>query len=529
MKVNTEKLPLHISGLVNNLVRDYLNDDPFFNELKALPPNLNNSAEWIAARADFPAERRSLLKKILQAQYQRIGHYSEALARQIELLERPNTFTVCTGQQLGLLLGPFYTTLKILSAISLCAELKKRHPENNFVPIFWMAGEDHDIEEIRTVHVGNISYTWETKQTGPTGRLSTNGIPELIDSIAELKHRPDLLQLLNNAYAQPNLADATQQLCHELFGEFGLLVLNPDEPDLKSAFASITSRDIGEQNSYRESRKAISHLEKRYKIQLNGRPINFFYQTDTSRERIVTSDGGFSTEQSRYHWTNAELQNEVNRNPAAFSPNALMRPLYQEFLLPNLAYFGGAAEVAYWLELKPVFDFYNIPYPALLLRNSAFVIDAIHLHRCRNAGFEPTDLIRPLLELEKELVLRENPIGLDLSEERLLFEKIKGLLHSKALLIGSGMPQAADAFTVRMNKAIERLQQKMIREAKRNESDGLRQLRLAREAVFPGGSFQERKASLFSFLIHYQNIDFIDELANNQSPLGNRLLILLED
>jgi bacillithiol biosynthesis cysteine-adding enzyme BshC len=524
MKVVVAKSPLHETGLINKLVRDYLREDAFFGDLQCHLPVRSNTGDWINARANFPFERRSLLKKTLESQYQRIGLYSDAIAAQIQLIELPNTFTVCTGQQVGILLGPFYTTLKILSAISLCAELKKQHPDKNFIPLFWMASEDHDIEEIRAVYFGGNRYAWNTDQTGPAGRLKPSGISELVEAIPELKHHADGLDLLKKAYALPTLADATQYLCSELFGSMGLLALDPDEPELKASFASIALNDIVEQNSFRESRKAIAHLEQRYKIQLNGRPVNFFYQTDTSRERIEPSEIGFSTEHGTFHWSQAELQQELHQNPTAFSPNAMMRPLYQEFILPNLAYFGGAAELSYWLELKPVFDFYNVPFPAVLLRNSAFVLDAVNLHRCRNAGFAPLDLIRPLLELEKELVLRENPNELDLSEERAFLEKIKQTLLAKASYLGSGMPQAAEAFSARMLKEVDALQGKMLREARRNESDGLRQLRLAREVVFPGGSFQERKECLFGFLAQTPNQPFLAALSSMQQPFGNALV-----
>ena len=523
MKVVFSSAPFHESELVNKLVKDYLNEDAFFSRLIAHSPIAGITSDWLKARKDFPHEQRVLLKEALVSQYERIGLYSNDIAERIALLEQPNTFTVCTGQQLGVLLGPLYTTLKILSTFSLSAELKKRHPDKNFIPVFWMASEDHDIDEIKSVRIGENTYTWNTKQSGPSGRLRTEGIAELIDSISELKYRPDLKQMLHDAYEKKNLADATQHLCHALFNSLGVLVINPDEPALKKAFASIVFRDITEQNSFRESRTAIAHLEQRYKIQLNGRPINFFYQTNTSRERIEILGESYSTESGQKRWSKGELAEELNTNPAAFSPNAMMRPLYQEFILPNLAYFGGAAEVSYWLELKPAFDFYNIPFPAVLLRNSAFALDTVNLHRCSNAGFGTFELIRPLPELEKELILRENPHDIQLKEEQDLLERLRNALVSKAESVGSGLPEASASFIKRMEHNLARLQKKFLREAKRNESDGLKQLRLARAEVFPGGSFQERKLSLFAYLALTHEYTFIEELSKAQAPFGNTL------
>jgi bacillithiol biosynthesis cysteine-adding enzyme BshC len=529
MQVNISQSPLHTSGLVNNLVRDYLNADDFLSDLFTHKPYESSVLEWIDARKDFPHEKRLLLKNTLASQYKKCGLYSDEIERRITLLEQSNTYTICTGQQVGLLLGPMYTTLKILSAVSLCDELTKRHPDKNFIPVFWMAGEDHDLSEIQSAFVGSKSYTWETNQTGPCGRMKTAGINELIRSIPELQYRPELLKILYDAYDQENLAEATLHLCNALFGSMGLLVINPDDAGLKKSFAQIMLHDITEQNSFRESRKAISHLEKRYKIQLNGRPINFFYQSNRNRERIEATADGFTTESGSYQWTKEELDVAIQANPDAFSPNAMMRPLYQEFVLPNLAYFGGAAELAYWLELKPVFDFYNIPYPAVLLRNSAFALDAVNMHRCKNAGLVAFDLIRPLAELEQALVLREMPHDILLREEYELLDKIRALLATKSDSIGSGMPEAAQAFTKGTENELVRLQKKFLREAKRNESNGLKQLRLARAEAYPGEVFQERRENLFGFLMKSPGLTFLTTLAEKQAPFGNALLCVTLD
>lgn len=526
MQVNISPSALHLSGLVNNLVRDYLNSDDFLSDLFTHKPHESSVLDWIDVRKDFPYEKRLLLKNTLASQYKKCGLYSDEIERRLALLEQSNTYTVCTGQQVGLLLGPMYTTLKILSAVSLCDELTKRHPDKNFIPVFWMAGEDHDLSEIQSAFFGSESYTWETNQTGPCGRMKTAGISELIRSIPELRYRPELLKILYDAYEQENLAEATLHLCNALFGSMGLLVINPDDAGLKKSFAQIMLHDITEQNSFRESRKAISHLEKRYKVQLNGRAVNFFYQTDTSRERIVTTPKGFATESGIQNWTTETLKNEIYANPDAFSPNAMMRPLYQEFLLPNLAYFGGAAELAYWLELKPIFDFYSIPYPALLLRNSAFVLNPIDLHRCHNAGFGIFDLIKPLTELEKEVVYRENPQILALSDEADTLEIALASIFKKAESIGSGMPQAAAAFAMEIRNRFKKLHHKFLREARRNESNGIGQIRLARETVFPEGVFQERTWCIFNFLAQLPNNRVIEELATKLPPFGNRLICI---
>jgi uncharacterized protein YllA (UPF0747 family) len=313
-----------------------------------------------------------------------------------------------------------------------------------------------------------------------------------------------------------------------IFGNEGLLVLDADDIALKNSFKQIVKEDMITQCSFKEVNKSIhtlvtSGLIKEDKIQVKPREINFFYMKEHLRKRIVVEHELYKVLDTDIAFDKNSLINEIDQFPERFSPNVVMRPVYQEFILPNLAYFGGAAEVSYWLELKPAFDFYNIPFPAVLLRNSAFALDTVNLHRCSNAGFGTFELIRPLPELEKELILRENPHDIQLKEEQDLLERLRNALVSKAESVGSGLPEASASFIKRMEHNLARLQKKFLREAKRNESDGLKQLRLARAEVFPGGSFQERKLSLFAYLVQTHEYTFIEELSKAQAPFGNTL------
>lgn len=481
---------------MNALVKAYLKHQtelrPLFGEL----PTVEGILRHIEARRAFPQLHRDTLAEVLESQYARLGTASDAALRQIARLRDANTFTVTTGQQCGLLLGPMYTTLKILSAIRLCKTLKQQRPDLNFIPVFWLASEDHDIEEINHIHLADKSLSWPTQERGAAGRLSTAGLDAILDALRQSTasdvDSKQWLKWVEEAYAEPTLARATQKLAISLFGELGLLVLDPDDARLKALFAPHIEKDILEQTSYRESRAAIDFLRENYSVQVEGREINFFYLGEQYRERIEQVDGGFQTVDGLHRWSAEEIQKAIRQSPDCFSPNVMMRPVYQECILPNLAYFGGAAEVAYWLEMKGIFDAHRVPYPVLLLRNSALWLDAPNTHRRKNSGIEPADVLKKLDVVKRRWVESHSGDDLSLQAEKMQLQELLKMLDDKAEKLNTPTVQSAKALGVRLNKQLEAFSEKLFREYRRKEADKLRQLELLWTALYPSGSLQER-------------------------------------
>lgn len=481
---------------MNALVKAYFRHEtalqPLFGEL----PTVEGIIKHIEARKGFPQHHRDTLAEVLETQYARLGKASDAALRQIASLRDANTFTVTTGQQCGLLLGPMYTTLKILSAIRLCKSLKQERPDLNFVPVFWLASEDHDIEEINHIRLGDKTHIWDTKERGAAGRLNTAGLEAILDAVRQYTagdtENQQWLKWVEKAYAEPTLARATQKLAISLFEEFGLLVLDPDDARLKALFAPHIEKDILEQASYRESRAAVDFLRENYTLQVEGREINFFYLADQYRERIELVDGGFQTVDGLHSWTAEEISLAIRQKPECFSPNVMMRPVYQECILPNLAYFGGAAEVAYWLEMKGIFDAHRVPYPVLLLRNSAVWLDATNTHRRKNSGIEPSDLLKKLDVVKRNWVESHSADDLSLQAEKMQLQQLLSALEDKAEKLNTPTMQSAKAMGVRLNKQLEAFSEKLFREYRRKEADKMRQLELLWTEVYPSGSLQER-------------------------------------
>ncbi len=517
-------IPLSQSGLISPIAADYCRDDPFFYPLRSTSPIKPDFEALMAKHRMFDAKKREVLVDVLKKQYADSGILNSATEATIAKLLKPDTYTVTTGQQVGILLGPLYTPLKILSAVALCSDLKKKYTDRDFIPVFWMASEDHDIDEIRSFIIQGKKYTCPIQYYGPAGRMPCAAVLDWLHQTDVFSIIPNWRQLLTDAYSLPTLALATRYLVHQLFGQFGLLCVDADDAQLKLSFASIMEDDIFNEGSYAFSRPAIEIIEHRYPVQLQGRNINFFYLNDTYRERIEKDARGFKTADQRFIWDSDALKKEIQSYPERFSPNALMRPVYQEFILPNIATFGGAAEIAYWLELKSVMEHYSVAFPALLLRNSAVLLDGASFHRLENSGFTWADLLLPLINLERRKLFDESNGMLNLSDDLEAFDTLFTQIVQKATLVNQPTQRSATSMQVRMKKQLDNFQKKLIREARKKESIGLNQIRSVYQTIFPNGALNERSESLFSFMSS-EHSALLKALLAAMSPTGNLLIM----
>ena len=473
---------------------------------------------------------RELLVKTLQKQYESIST-TTGVQDNIALLSDARTFTITTGHQLNIFTGPLYFIYKIVTAINLARDLKKQFPEYNFVPVYWMATEDHDFEEINHVKLEDKMLTWKTQASGATGRLSPADMREVLQAykgyLGISKNGVKLSKLIESAYInQENLADATRELVDGLFGEHGLVCLDADDPQLKAQFAPIIFRDITEQNSYAHIQKSNAELESiGYKPQVNPREINFFYMTDGLRERITEENGIFNVLNTSIRFSKEELQKEIAQFPERFSPNVVMRPLYQEIILPNLAYIGGGAEVTYWLQLKANFDHYHIPYPVLVLRNSALVIDQRSEQKMQMLGISKESLFSPNETLKTEWIKAHVNEDLSLENEERSIADIFDQIKLHAYKIDKTLSQSVDAAKTRTLKLLTNLDKKMLRAEKRKHITSLEQIDTLKNKLFPSGVLQERVLNLAPMYVLYGD-DFIDSLIESFDPLAHQFTIL---
>ncbi|HEX7367696.1 MAG TPA: bacillithiol biosynthesis cysteine-adding enzyme BshC [Pelobium sp.] len=513
------------SETVNRLLS---NDDqlkPFINQF----PDLK-SFEKIINQRKYNGNRETLAS-VLAHQYHSIANQSAATRANIQLLKEEDTFTVTTGHQLNIFTGPLYFLFKIVSAINLAKELKQALPDKNFVPVYWMATEDHDFDEINHTYVDGKKITWNHNANGATGRLSTKSIIQTLNKYKGIlgisENAEKLGKMVTDAYADgKSLAEATRFLANELFGEYGLVIIDADDVSLKKEFSGIITQDIIEQNSFKNIQGASTELAKiDIHAQVNPREINFFYLRGDLRERLVFENGNYQVLNTEISFTESELKEEINNFPERFSPNVVMRPLYQEVILPNLAYIGGGGELAYWLQLKSNFDFYKVDFPLLILRNSAMVVDEKVIYKLNKLGLKLGDTFTDIELLKKNYVESHTTHDLTVNKEWQQLHAIFEALKTRVSKIDPTLVPSTEAVEVRLKKAMNNLEKKLIRADKRNYAEAMTDIEKLKSELFPGGGLQERNENFALFYVKYGN-DFIKALIENFKPLDFKFSIL---
>ena len=257
-----------------------------------------------------------------------------------------------------ILLGPLYFIYKIISTINLVNSLKSQYPSYNFIPVFWLASEDHDFDEISSINLFNKKVLWKTNQKGSVGRMKLDDFDLVLDKLDDLmcndKNYQFLREIFRNSYNKKNnLSEATRFLINQLFGSYGLLVIDGDDKKLKRKLIDVIDKDINENHFYKIISKTNKKIQKLYHKQAFVRPVNFFDISNNNRMRIE----------------NKIDKQKISNSPENYSPNVLLRPIYQEMILPNIAYVGGSGEISYWLQLRDVFSELFLSMPIIVLRN----------------------------------------------------------------------------------------------------------------------------------------------------------------
>lgn len=516
-----EKLDFSTTGSFSNIFLDYLAAKPSLQRFYHRPPVLESFPEQIKEK-QLDTRQRTLLAKVLQKQYGGSTTPSEAVSTNIESLKQNKTYTITTGHQLNIFTGPLYFIYKIATVINLCKKLKEAYPEHHFVPVYWMASEDHDFEEINHFNLFGKTYTWHTNQKGAVGRFHTNSISEILENL------PEPVPLFEKAYqSHANLADATRYFVNELFAKEGLVVLDADDPALKASFRQVIADDLQQHHAKRlvdEASEALDNLG--YKTQVFPREINFFYLQDQLRERIVQENGHFQVNNENFTFSQEKILEELENHPERFSPNVILRPLYQEMILPNLAYVGGPSEIAYWLQLKPVFDYYQVPFPVLAPRNFALIINKSNHRKLQKIPIQVKDLFLDTQTLVKKFVENNAKSNISLEEERNALEKTYQHIKEKVIAVDKGLEGFVGAEANKAFKSLSNIEKRLKKSEERNQETAVKQLRSLKEKLFPEGGLQERKENFLNFYIN--NPEFIDELLRHFDPLDFRFNVINE-
>ena len=453
----------------------------------------------------YVEKKRKVLQKSLVKQYEKIN-CSNKVVENINQLKNKNTFTVTTGHQLNIFTGPLYVIYKIISTINLASKLKKKYPKKNFVPIYWMASEDHDFDEIKSFYLYGKNYSWDIKTSGAVGDINPKTIKNLFKNI------PEKISLFEKAYLKNSkLSNSVLYYMNEIFGKYGLIILDPNNRNYKKLFLEVIKDDIVNNSiknlQSKSSKKNLVHIRK----------INFFYLKKNLRERIIKEKNKYKINNTSISFSEKEIINKLNSNSEFFSPNVIMRCLYQQSIIPNIAYVGGPSEIEYWLEFKDYFNFYNIPFPIIIPRNFVIIINEKIKTKLEKLNIKLSDIFKNKNELEKIILKYQSKNKFDLINEKQNIGKEIEKIIDKSKAIDKSLNGKILALKKKTINEINSLEKRLIKEEKKNHQKSLNELDKIMSKLFPDNILQERKENFLNYYLSDKNL--VDTLIKNLDPL----------
>ena len=522
-------IPYTQTGYFSKTVLDYLGQKQTLQPFYQHPVSLQGIESAIEAQQSFQHNRDALVT-VLKQQYEGLT-LSDKVAQNIQLLSQPNTFTITTAHQPIIFTGPLYFAYKILHAVKLAEQLSQQLPQYNFVPVFFMGSEDADLDELGTMNVDGKPYRWNTKQTGAIGRMKVDKeftalLQQLQNQIEVLPFGTDIIQIFKRCYRLgTTIQQATLEVVNELFGEYGVIVLIPDNAALKRLLHKTFSKEIEEQFSHSKVEDTLDQLSQYYKVQAGGREVNLFYLLNDKRERIEKNEDKFIVQNQNLRFTKEELLLELEQHPERFSPNVILRGVMQETVLPNIAFIGGGGELAYWLELKGVFTAAQVPYPVLVLRNS-FLFVTKHQHKkIKSLGFAEKDFFKDDLTLINELTQRSSNNKISIEEEK---EEIKTLFQKLQVVaekVDVSLNEHTQALSTTTQNKLTSLQTKILRAERRKYNTEMRQIQTLLQQLFPHKNLQERVENISGPYARYGKT-FIEIIYKHSLSLEQQFAII---
>lgn len=473
----------------------------------------------------WPLEVRRIVSAAMLDQAARTSNTSESTRENISALAQANTYTITTGHQLCVFTGPVFFIYKIASVINACKQMQALHPEKKFVPVFWMATEDHDLEEANHFFTTEKMYRWETHQTGALGRMATTGLSALANELQNDWHATSydewLKALFKAAYEQhATLADATRYLVNALFGNEGVVVFDGDDATLKRLLVPVMEKDLFDQVPFKTVAATVADLEKAgYSVQVKPRPSNFFLLKADQRLRIDVADEGFVLQDGSERFSVEAMRTLVSNHPEQLSPNVVLRPVYQQLVLPNIAYVGGPGELAYWLEFKHLFEALRVHFPVLLPRAFMTVVPERVEARMKKMqltladGFKrPADI---LLQLQKRsgthVALTD-----EAAESKLMFARLKGLAEGTDPTLVAHIASREEQF----NKVLSSIENKLNKAIRRKMETERAWLDQMQACYRPAETPQERHLN-FSVFIREYGPKWLSTIVEQANPLVN--------
>lgn len=522
MFINFADLPGH-----QNLFLDYLYE--FENTERFYKINFRDTEKYAEVFEAVTSQERyhlTELKSIIKEAYSD-KQLSKQTERNIESLDEEKTVAIVTGQQLGILGGPMYTFYKIMTAVKLCAHLKEEHDEYKFIPVFWLEGDDHDFDEVKSMKVidnsnslKSISYDDglddETNRGSVADIKFNNNIydlfNELSESLRDTEFKKDLLDLLKKLY-QPgkSFQNAFADLLFEFFDDSGLIIFNPTAEKVKKLLKPVFKKEIEDFREHSEDVvKTSAELEEYYHAQVKIKPINIFLKEDEGRFLLEPVDDDFRLKGKRKKYTKDQLLSILKEEPSRFSPNVLLRPICQDFLFPTGMYVSGPGEISYFAQVIPMYKEFNLHQPIVYPRSSVTILESNLEKVLEKNNLEILDIFSEEEVLNEKIIniLSDIKIEPAFDESRKtmneLFDKLKNQIEE----LDPTLADAVDKGRDRSFNNIDQLFDKAKKARERQHETALRQIEKTRTILFPNGNLQERELN-FIYFAHKYGLDII--------------------
>lgn len=530
MNFTAEWISYDSTNAFSALSIDYLHQHSSLRPFYKHTPDLEGIGNAIEERKAF-STNRAILVSAIKKQYEGLI-LSQKLRTNIEKLAAANTFTVCTAHQPNLFTGYLYFIYKIVHAVKLADELNTAFSQNHFVPVYYMGSEDNDLEELNHIYLNGDKLVWETGQTGAVGRMDTKGLELLIARIeGELGvfgEGKKLVDLLKSCYTESaTVQEATLRFVNSLFGSYGLIVLIADHAALKKEMATVFEDDLFRHTPAALVQQTAKQLAGQYHAQVNPRDVNLFYMKANIRDRIIKSGEQFVVNNTDISFSAAEMLNELQHYPERFSPNVVLRGLYQETILPNVAFIGGGSEIAYWLELKSMFAHYQVPYPVLIQRNSFLIVNKKMGQLMNKLGIAVEALFKDESQLLKDIVKARSNLQLTLEKEIQQFSDLYGHIKTVTCPVDTTLIRHINALEAKALKALRNVEKKMLRAEKNKHTVLSTQLHTLKSELFPNHTLQERVENILPYYARYGQ-SFIDMLYRFSPALNGKFGLLRE-
>ncbi len=472
---------------------------------------------------------RVIIQDIISGQYEDC-QISPLTKSNLKFLGDSNTITLTTGQQVGIFTGPLYTIYKAITTIKLAEYLKLKYENFNFVPIFWLAGDDHDFEEVRSLNLIDAENNFKTvtysdgledeANRGSVGNLEFNENIETVIAEIEKILRPteftaELMNFIRSCYnPEQTFASSFKKMMMKFFDEYGLLIIDATDARIKELLKPVFLKEIGEFGLHTNSLVSLSaELEELYHAQVKVKPVNLFMNYDGGRHLIEPIDEEFRLKGKRKRFTKEELLDEIAQAPENFSPNVLLRPVCQDYLFPNAFYIGGPGEISYYAQLQPLYEFYSIPYPIVYPRSSATLLEnnsnivlnkfGLELNEVFVSNSNITNKIVEILDERNFHSLFENSL------ERI--DDIYSSLENELLEIDKTLSDVLEKNKQRTLQNFQALRDKVDKAQARRYENSVRQINKVKNLLYPNENLQERELNIIYFLNKY-GMDFIKQL-----------------